>query len=257
MPEEELVTHQQFVTHHSPIKTGKLAEALAKAQAGFTTVIKSKTAKGEKFSYKYADLADVLEMVVPALSKQGIAFTQPLRREGDKTFVITRIQLGDEFLEDAGLPIPSQVRPQELGTYLTYYRRYSVSTFLGISTDEDTDAVETRDDYKPSSSGQVTKRATPVIHQPAQGVQVTPAPKFVADESDVPANIGNPPNKTQMQIIKEQLKALGVENDKLKTYSLKTSGRSAVKDITVPEWAVITTNLQTAKSNGNIEQLVA
>jgi hypothetical protein len=257
MPEEELVTHQQFVTHHSPIKTGKLAEALAKAQAGFTTVIKSKTAKGEKFSYKYADLADVLEMVVPALSKQGIAFTQPLRREGDKTFVITRIQLGDEFLEDAGLPIPSQVRPQELGTYLTYYRRYSVSTFLGISTDEDTDAVETRDDYKPSSSGQVTKRATPVIHQPAQGVQVTPAPKFVADESDVPVNIGSAPTKEEMASIKESLKSLGIDNDKLKAYSLKVAGRTAVRDITRQEWQAIITGLTAAKTAGNLEQLVA
>jgi len=153
---------------------------------------------------------------------------------------------------------------------LTYLRRYSASTVLGISTEDDTDGVpQPAEDV--SRSGQVTKRATPIIHQPdTRSVgwdattnksvvreAVATAPKFVADESDVPANIGNPPNKTQMQIIKEQLKALGVENDKLKTYSLKTSGRSAVKDITVPEWAVITTNLQTAKSNGNIEQLVA
>src|SRR5579862_6969018 len=129
--------------------TGKLAEALAKAQAEFKTVKKDKIAKGEKFSYKYADLSSVLEMIIPALTKYGISFTQPLRREGDKMFVVTRIQLGDEVLEDAGLPIPTQVRPQELGTYLSYYRRYGVSTFLGIAADEDTDAVETRPDYKP------------------------------------------------------------------------------------------------------------
>ncbi len=242
----------------SPITTGKLAEALAKAQAEFTPVNKSKTAKGEKFSYKYADLSDILGMVVPVLSKHGIAFTQPIRRDTDKTtYVVTRIQLGDEFQEDAGLPIPSQVRPQELGTYLTYYRRYSVSTFLGISTDEDTDAVETREDFKPSSSGQPARRATPIIHQPPQGVQVTPAPKFVADESDVPTNIGSAPTKDEMTAIKESLKSLGIDNDKLKAYSLKTSGRTAVKDITKQEWDVVISSLRVAKDSGNIQQLVA
>ncbi len=245
---------------HSPITTGKLAEALAKAQAEFTPVNKSKTAKGEKFSYKYADLSDILGMVVPVLSKHGIAFTQPIRRDADKTtYVVTRIQLGEEFQEDAGLPIPSQVRPQELGTYLTYYRRYSVSTFLGISTDEDTDAVETREDFKPSSPGQpmIRRAATPIIHQPPQGVQVTPTPKFVADESDVPANIGSAPTKEEMQAIKEQLKNLGVDNDRLKAYSLKTSGRTAVKEITKPEWDTIISSLRVAKDSGNIQQLVA
>ncbi len=253
---------------HSPITTGKLAEALAKAQAEFTPVNKSKTAKGEKFSYKYADLSDILGMVVPVLSKHGIAFTQPIRRDADKTtYVVTRIQLGEEFQEDAGLPIPSQVRPQELGTYLTYYRRYSVSSFLGISTDEDTDAVETREDFKPSSPGQpMIRRATPIIHQPPQGVQVTPAVPlppvqvtghFLADDSDVPANIGSAPTKSEMQTIKEQLKELGVETDKLKAYSLKTSGRTAVKDITKQEWDVIISSLRVAKDSGNIQQLVA
>ena len=40
---------------------GKLAEALAKAQANIETVAKNKTADMEQYDYNYADLAAVLE----------------------------------------------------------------------------------------------------------------------------------------------------------------------------------------------------
>jgi hypothetical protein len=274
----------QFSTTRS---TGKLAEALAKAQKNFKTVLKDKTAKGEKFSYKYADLSSVLEMVVPCLAEQGIAFTQPLRREGDKTYVVTRIQLGDEFLEDAGLPIPSQVRPQELGTFLSYYRRYGVSTFLGIAADEDTDAVETRPDYKPESTsgqnlvqsaraaanptqeakqfvkktagrpvtktvpGQITK-ATEIV--PPTPVETTTPP--IATDEDIPSNIGRKPNSEEMEAFRVRLRKLGADWDSLKKFVLTDSGQELAKNLTVIQWEEVTSKLEIAQQNGTLKELV-
>jgi hypothetical protein len=127
--------------------TGELAEALAKALGEFKTVQKSKVAKvkskttGAEFSYKYADLDDVLSMIRPVLSKHGISFSQPLLRREGKLYVTTRLQFGNQTLQDGGIYINEDVEPQIFGTRLSYYRRYGASSFLGISTDEDVDAT--------------------------------------------------------------------------------------------------------------------
>jgi hypothetical protein len=269
--------------------TGKLAEALAKAQANFTAVPKSKTGKVKgttkdgrpyEYEYQYADLSDVLGMAVPKLAKEGIAFSQPIRREGDKMFVVTRIQLGDEFLEDAGMPVPTQVKPQELGGYLTYYRRYGASSFLGIVAEEDTDGPQDENKVKPSTSGQasyqsarregeaavqasIAKRGRPAIQKTSDGGEsalqeqnkagsvtkplgddlrassalATPEPSgTLANDSDVPSNISSKPTKEQMDEIKKKLKSFGMEQEALKTFVLKETGRESAREITYHEW---------------------
>jgi hypothetical protein len=235
----------------------ELAKALTAAQKNFKPVPKTKTGQvGTNRKYKYADLADVLGMAIPILNAEGVFFSQTFKRDNDKLYLVTRLTKGSEVLEDAGLLIPEALSNQELGMRLTYIKRYSASSVLGISTEDDTDGVP-QPAEDPSRSGQVTKQATPIIHQPSQGVQVTPAPKFVAKESDVPVNIGSAPTKEEMASIKESLKSLGIDNDKLKAYSLKVAGRTAVRDITRQEWQAIITGLTAAKTAGNLEQLVA
>jgi len=245
--------------------TGKLADALAAAQKEFTTVNKSKTAKGDKFSYKYADLNDVLEMAVPILAKHGIAFMQPLRRDGDKLYVVTRIQLGEEILEDAGLPLPSQVRPQEFGTYLTYYRRYGASTFLAIATDEDTDAVETRPDFKPSTSEQPKPKNS--VGRTATGKPVEPSPEpppapqtFVASDDDVPAVIGDKPTPQELKEFRNRLKkhieACGGP-DGIKAYVSKITGSENSSNLTTRQWNEVLNPLDEAAKDGKLKELVA
>ena len=258
--------------------TGDLDKALAAAQAEFKPVNKSKTAKvrGEKngrpyeYSYKYADLGDILSMALPLLSKNGVSFSQPLRRRDGKLVVVTRLACGNEVLEDDGLLIPEAVKPQELGTYLTYYRRYSASTALGISTDEDVDGPSDGGEVKETSSSGQVKKLNPIDrgqhrHSVLPGdsaIPVNPEPttgtdKFVASESDIPSNIGSAPDKTVMTKIKADLKGLGVEMDKLKAYSLKVTGKAETKLITTQEWNDLIKSLTDAKAIGTIEQLVA
>ena len=250
----------------------ELAKALTAAQKNFKPVPKTKTGQvGTNRKYKYADLADVLGMALPILNTEGIFFSQTFKRENDKLYLTTRLAKESEVLEDAGLLIPEALSNQELGMRLTYLRRYSASTVLGISTEDDTDGVpqpaedvsRSGQEWPKKTSAPKATVATPIIHQSSQGIQtITPAPaqateRFVAYESDVPASIGSTPDKVEMQSIKEKLKSLGIENDKLKAYSLKASGRTAVKDITKPEWDIIISSLTAAKIAGSIEQLVA
>ncbi len=127
---------------NNPLGFSELATALAKAQSEFTTLKKSKTAKikmksGGEYSYKYADLSDLIDATRPACGKNGLAYTQPI--------------IGDELvtwlIHTSGQKIESKVRlqmnlsPQEFGSYLTYFRRYALGAILGIAGEEDDDGA--------------------------------------------------------------------------------------------------------------------
>src|ERR1035441_3561586 len=71
-----------------PAKHENFIEALAASQLEFTPVKKNRTAKvkGEskrgtpfEYTYKYADLGDVLSMCLPIFARHGIAVSQPLK----------------------------------------------------------------------------------------------------------------------------------------------------------------------------------
>ena len=56
----------------------KIFASIAKAQGKFVSVPKGKTANAGSYSYSYADYADVLKMVLPILSGEGLCVLQPL-----------------------------------------------------------------------------------------------------------------------------------------------------------------------------------
>ena len=117
----------------------KLFGALAKAQANFTAVAKNRTAgKGgsSSFSYRYADYADVLEMALPCLAKEGIAFMQPIH--GDKMSCFLVHSSGQWIKASANCPVAQKIQDQ--GAVFTYMKRYTMSALLGVSAQEDTDA---------------------------------------------------------------------------------------------------------------------
>jgi hypothetical protein len=129
-----------------------LTEALARAQRRFTPVPKNRTATvqtrtGGTFTYRYADLGDCLNMALPILADEGIAFTQPLTRKDDgKLYVVTIISYhpagGTKETEMSdGLPLTEGLDPQVFGGQLTYWRRYDGCSFLGIAPEEDTDST--------------------------------------------------------------------------------------------------------------------
>jgi prophage maintenance system killer protein len=138
--------------HHSE-SIAAIAEALATAQAMYTTVAKKKTAKVKGFNkktnspydfeYKYADLADILEMALPKLSAQGIAFSQPHILIDGKLRVVTYLMhKSGEWMHSDGIEISEDGDPQQFGAESAYFRRYDGSSFIGVAPDEDTDAQQ-------------------------------------------------------------------------------------------------------------------
>lgn len=123
----------------------ELAAALAAFQAEAPTVSKGKTAKvptkaGGSYSYTYANLADVVEAAYPLLSKHGLSFSC-VPRTTERGYELAGILLhsSGESLEGS-LPLSGNT-PQELGSALTYMRRYLLGAMTGLVTDDDDDGA--------------------------------------------------------------------------------------------------------------------
>ncbi len=134
--------------------TGKLAEALAKAQAEFKPIKKDKTAKvrmkaGGEYSYSYADLSLVIDATKEALSRNGLAVTQPIEFQGDRLVLHTKLLHSSGETESCFWPLPPAHTPaQEMGSALTYARRYSISAILGVAPEDDDDGAAATDHAK-------------------------------------------------------------------------------------------------------------
>ena len=124
----------------------KLATALVKFQGQVPVIPKNKTAKipmksGGSYSYNYADLADIWEAVRTPLMDNGLAVTQLLKSTETTDYIVTKIwhESGETDSEDFAIPTSGKT-PQEVGSVVTYYKRYALGAALGISTEEDDDA---------------------------------------------------------------------------------------------------------------------
>lgn len=120
----------------------KLAAALAKFQKDMPSVERSKTvsvktSKGGSYSFDYAPLDKIIEQATPHLSKHGLAVTQWIE-DGGKVTTILLHESGQYISGDITVK-PVTNRPQDLGSAITYARRYSYSSVLGIAADDDDD----------------------------------------------------------------------------------------------------------------------
>ena len=132
-----------------------------------------KDSKG--YGYTYASLDNIVEVITPLLKKHGLGFTQPLDGSSIKT-ILFHAESGESI--ESTLEIPQGVELkgmnqfQVLGSAITYLRRYSLASVLGLVTDEDTDAAGEQTSYKASTSAPASEKQLNLIRTLAskQGV---------------------------------------------------------------------------------------
>ena len=114
----------------------ELATALAKAQAEMKVPAFNRI--NPHFKSKYADLPAVIDAARDALSKNGLSVTQE-PRVTDASFILATVlrHSSGQWVEST-YPLP-QGKPQEIGSAITYARRYSLSAICGIAADDDDD----------------------------------------------------------------------------------------------------------------------
>ncbi len=97
------------------------------------------------YGYSYADLPKIFEVINPILKKHGLGFTQQLtNQEGQNCLKTVIFHESGEFMESVCMIPYVQLKGmndyQGFGSGVTYYRRYALSSALGLVTDKDTDA---------------------------------------------------------------------------------------------------------------------
>ena len=125
-----------------------------------------KIEKNARANYgKFADLANVLSTVTPALDKNDLVIVQTFLED---SLVTTLRHVGGEEISSVCKLILCEGRnkTQEWGKAVTYQRRYSICCILGIVADMDTDGAmleeSTKPDLaKPAAKKTVTKKAAP------------------------------------------------------------------------------------------------
>ncbi len=132
------------------LPTPNLDAALVKAQGEFKAIDKNRVAtivstKG-RYTYKYADLADVLRAVQPALTANGLAQIQRTlivwREDRANLIIRTELRHVSGEMVASEWPLALQQQPQQTGSLLSYFRRYALCALLGIAAEDMEDKEE-------------------------------------------------------------------------------------------------------------------
>ncbi len=98
------------------------------------------------YGYSYADLPKIFEVINPLLQKHGLGFTQLINSQEGLNYLKTilfHVESGESIDSNTLIPyiqLKGMNDFQSFGSGVTYFRRYCLSTILGIVTDKDTDA---------------------------------------------------------------------------------------------------------------------
>ena len=124
------------------------------------------------YGYTYAGLGTIIETITPLLKKHGLGFTQLLNNDEINTIVF-HIESGENLSSVTTLPVDSlhydkvtkkdkkgndyeaniilgfdgMNRAQAYGSIVTYFRRYALSSILGLVSDDDAEGRNKRKEY--------------------------------------------------------------------------------------------------------------
>lgn len=141
------------------VELAKLFAALAKAQGTFDPIGKDKSAKitmkaGGAYSYRYADLAAILSAVRLSLSANGLAILQLIEVAQDGVVVTTILAhtSGQRVVTALRLPIDDPHDPRSVASAITYARRYSLISLIGVAPSDEDDDGEAAQPTRPRTA---------------------------------------------------------------------------------------------------------
>lgn len=99
----------------------------------------SKDSENPFFKSKYFDINKLLEIIKPVLNEMNIVILQPLSNVEGRPSLRTVLYDTEEsqMLSDTQITLPDLQDPQKMGSAITYYRRYSLQSLLGLEAEDD------------------------------------------------------------------------------------------------------------------------
>ncbi len=127
------------------------------------------------FGYSYADLPAIFEKINPLLAKHGLGFTQLLNSKEGSNYIVTvifHVETGESIESQTIIPqvtLKGMNDYQSFGSGVTYFRRYALSSALGLVTDKDTDASGEQVKHEPKKPSIDQKRLGKALEAIAGG----------------------------------------------------------------------------------------
>ena len=112
--------------------------------------------KNPHFKNTYASLTQILSEVKPVLTNLGLVLLQPINNGKVGTIIID----GTNVIAESWIDLPLNLQPQPLGSAITYFRRYTLSSLLALEIDDD-DAQSTN--VKPQTNFEDAKSKLIVV----------------------------------------------------------------------------------------------
>jgi len=131
-----------------PMKTSETIDKIIPAFIAFQAELPAvpKDSENPAFSRgsiksKYASLGAITEAMRPHLKNHGLGYMQYMAFRDGFQFMITRfVHTSGQWIEDDGYLLnPTKNDPQGMGSAVTYGRRYTISAFSGLISEDDDD----------------------------------------------------------------------------------------------------------------------
>lgn len=107
-----------------------------------------KDGKNPHFKSTYATLTQILSEVKPILNDLGLVLLQPISDSKVGTVILNE---KNELIAETWLRLPEGLNPQQMGSAITYYRRYTLASLLALELEDDDGnlASEAKPDSRP------------------------------------------------------------------------------------------------------------
>ena len=135
--EQEMYEAQEQITDELP--QSNIWKAIAQFQSEVPILIQNSSTN----KYTYVDLAEIVRIITPILRKYDLAYIQPLVGNNEIETILFHVPSGQQIKSRVAIPIVQldfMNTYQSIGSAISYYRRYSISSMLNLISEKDTDA---------------------------------------------------------------------------------------------------------------------
>ncbi|PTM58349.1 ERF family protein [Desmospora activa] len=218
------------------MRTSDNIDEICKALVGFHSEVGriAKDGTNPHLKNRYATIDAIMEEIRPALAKHGLFVMQlPTNLDDGSIRLVTRLyhQSGQLMESDPIIVKPQKNDAQGIGSAVTYARRYSLTSFLSLSTGDDDDghAASAPTTPTPQGNGQGAPRAT-------QGNRQRLA------------------SELQIKKIMATVNQVGITDEALKKYMMREYGKRSKKELTTNEASALIKMLEGYQGGGGDQQ---
>lgn len=127
----------------------RLADALSKAQVEFGKALKDTSGQVGNQKYQYADLASINDATKQALAKHSLCVTSRTVIRDGQLMLETSLRHGPSGESEIAVWPLIIGKPQDMGSALTYARRYTICALLNVVGETDDDGAAANDAKAP------------------------------------------------------------------------------------------------------------